>query len=224
MRRPLLFLCVCLFVLIALGMQVFSPPPWEGKPNLRGADIVISGQVYDKEYREYEGEKVLILFLKSVSNLNSVFNSKEKVRCEILIDTLPHLEDGSVYLPCLGSVVTVRGKWKEFTQASNPGEFDLARYYGVEGIVGGLSNVQILGGNTSYWWLREMLYQCKQRWMQNLYEVFAPKEASVLAKMLLGDGSGLDEEIRELYQSAGIAHILSISGVLNLIFGFFNSA
>lgn len=213
MRRPLLFLCVCMFIFMALIMHIYSPPPWEGKPGLRGKDVVISGQVYDKEYREYENEKVLILFLKSVSTSSSDFNSKEKIRCEIVMDTLPCLEDGNVYLPCMGNRVTVRGVWQEFSQATNPGEFDAARYYGVDGIVGGLTKVQLLGSNRSYWWLREMLFRCKWKWIQNLYKAFETKEASILAKMLLGDGSGLDGEIRELYQSAGIAHILSISGL-----------
>lgn len=213
MRRPLLFLCLCLFIVIALIMQVFSPPPWKGKPGLRGADIVINGLVYDKEFREYEGEKVLILFLKSVSNSNSDFKSKEKIRCEIFYEALPLTEDGSVFLPCLGANITVRGTWKEFARATNPGEFDLARYYGVEGIVGGLTNAEIVSAGTSYWCLREALFQYKQKMVRNLYQAFEEKEASVLAKMLLGDGSGLDEDIRELYQSAGIAHILSISGL-----------
>ena len=62
MRRPLLFLCVCMFIFMALIMHIYSPPPWEGKPGLRGKDVVISGQVYDKENRENENEQVLILF------------------------------------------------------------------------------------------------------------------------------------------------------------------
>ena len=78
MRRPLLFLCVLLFAFIALGMHVLKPPPWEGKALLRGEKVLLSGQVCDKEYREYENEQVLILFLQSVTSQNSDFNSKEK--------------------------------------------------------------------------------------------------------------------------------------------------
>ncbi len=212
MRRPLLFLCVLLFAFIALGMQILKPPPWEGKTLLRGEEVMLSGQVYDKEYREYENGRVLILFLKSVTSQNSDFNSKEKIRCEIPIQTLPTSEEGNVYLPCLGERVLIKGNWQEFSKATNPGEFDLARYYGIERIVGGVTDVEVLQSGTSYWWLRETLFQCKLRWTKNLYAAFEPKEASILAKMLLGEG-GLDAEIRDLYQSAGIAHILSISGL-----------
>lgn len=212
MRRPLLFLCVLLFAFIALGMQMFESPPWEGKSLLRGEEVILSGQVYDKEYREYEDGQVLILFLKSVTSQNSDFNSKEKIRCEISLSALPVSEEGKAYLPCLGERVLIRGNWQEFSKATNPGEFDLARYYGIEGIVGGVTEAQLLRAGSSYWWIREKLFQCKHKWSNNLYAVFEPKEASVLAKMLLGEG-GLDEEIRDLYQSAGIAHILSISGL-----------
>ncbi len=212
MRRPLLLLCVLLFALVALGMQIFESPPWEKKTLLRGEEVILSGQVYDKEYREYENERVLLLFLKSVTSQNSDFNSKEKIRCEISLSTLPALEEGKAYLPCLGERVLLRGSWQDFSKATNPGEFDYAKYYAVEGIVGGVAEAEVLQRGSSYWWLREKLFQCKLKWVNNLYAVFEPKEASVLAKMLLGEG-GLDEEIRNLYQSAGIAHILSISGL-----------
>ena len=39
------------------------------------------------------------------------------------------------------------------------------------------------------------------------------KDDGVLSAMLLGDKTELDSEIKSLYQAAGIAHVLAISGL-----------
>ncbi len=225
MRRPLLCLCVCLFLIIALGMQIFYPLPFGGDaPVWAEEKVCLCGQVYDKEYRENNGKEVLIIYLQSIyfsgegeaSHQKSIQNINDfsfhypkinefigKIRCEINTgDDIP-----------LGARVTVKGCWQAFSHATNPGEFDLANYYAIEGVYGNLSDAEILGTGKGYWFIRERLYQLRQRLVNNLYTAFAPKEASILAKMLLGENTGLDKEIRELYQENGIVHILSISGL-----------
>ena len=115
--------------------------------------------------------------------------------------------------PQLGTILRISGVWKTYEHASNPGEFDPANYYAIEGIGATLKEVRILKMDTNRWPIREGLYQLRQYLIGNLYRAFPEKEASILAKMLLGDGSGLDREIRDLYQANGIVHILSISGL-----------
>lgn len=39
------------------------------------------------------------------------------------------------------------------------------------------------------------------------------EDGSIFAAMLLGDKSGMSEEIRDLYQKNGIAHLLAVSGL-----------
>lgn len=229
MRRPLLFLCMCLFVLIALGMQIINPPPWNSSVTVSEGDTVfLIGQVYKKEYRVSYGEELLVLHLQSIQysketdvsfhelkqskNQLSNNNPIENVICEINMNELPKLA-GERYLPRLGEEIFLKGEWGVFAHATNPGEFDLANYYAIEGIEGSLEKVEILAAGERYWKWREFLFQCRQKLLKNLYTAFSQKEASILGKMLLGDGSGLDKEIKELYQENGIVHILSISGL-----------
>lgn len=226
MRRPLLCGCVCLFVVLALWMQITNSPPWNvDNTHWEGEEVLLTGQVYRKEYRISYGEEILVLYLKSVlysteadasylqmqqaSKKLSEINPIENIICEIYMSDL---SEGS-FLPALGSNVLVKGSWQGFTHATNPGEFDAGNYYAIEGICAKLSKAGLLGADKKSWPLREKLYQLKQHLTERLYEAFPQKEASLLAKMLLGDGSGLDKEIRELYQSNGIIHILSISGL-----------
>ncbi len=232
MRRPLLNVCICLFICVALWMQKTASPPFAGDcTGWEGKEVLLMGQVYQKEYRMYYGEELLILYLDTVfyseetllsEETNSKFskklseiNPREKIICELNISELP--EGG--FIPKLGNKVALRGTWQSFVHATNPGEFDAADYYAIMEIGARIEDGKLEALNEGYWPLRENLYQVKQVLLSNLYEAFEPKEASILAKMLLGDGSGLDKEVRDLYQRNGIVHILSISGVntLNLV-------
>lgn len=226
MGRPLFVVCICLFVSIALWTQLQNPPPWIGDATgWEGETVLLAGQVYEKEYRISYGEEILVLHLKSIlysteadaSCLQmkpafkklSEINPANNVICEIHLSRLP---EGSL-MPALGSQVFLRGEWQGMEHATNPGEFDAANYYVIEGVGARLKNAELLGAGKEGWPIREALYQLRQYLLKNLYAGFPQKEASILAKMLLGVDSGLDEAVRDLYQDNGIVHILSISGL-----------
>ena len=61
--------------------------------------------------------------------------------------------------------------------------------------------------------LQDMLFHFRERMKQIFLACLEKTKAGVLSTMLLGDRTGLDPDIREMYQSAGISHILAISGV-----------
>ncbi len=121
--------------------------------------------------------------------------------------------------PRLGSRILVSGRFAYFSTATNPGEFDLARYYHILGIGGSLEKSEILQEQEPYSKVREGLFCLRSFWKKRLYECFPEKEASVLCTMLLGDKTSLDAEIKDLYQRNGIVHILSISGLHITIIG-----
>ncbi len=226
MRRPLLFVCICLFVCVAAWMQITNPPPFEtDHTGWAGETVLLTGRVYQKEYRIHYGEEILVLYLDSImysdepnmvltnqsqfSKRLSDINSFSKVICEMKVDDLPV----GGYVPKLGSQVVLQGTWQNYQHASNPGEFDAADYYAILGIGACVREARLYAAGEDFWGLREKLYVCRKKWTQNIYDSLPQKEASILAKMLLGDGSGLDDEIRDLYQANGIVHILSISGL-----------
>lgn len=216
MRRPLLFGCICLFVLIALWTKIKHPLPRSSNATWEGRVVTLVGQVYQKEYRVSYGEEKFLLYLDSVSILAEdgspsiqADNIPDNFICEI---TRTELQQAG-FQPSLGSHIVIEGTLQSFLHATNEGEFDAANYYAIEGIGGRVKNVTILRVDNQRWWIREALYRLRQRLLHNLYLAFPEKEASLLAKMLLGDGSGLNKEIKDLYQSNGIVHILSISGL-----------
>lgn len=225
MRRPLLLVCTCLFISMALWTQITNPLPrtaeaadWEGET------MLFIGQVYDKEIRTRYGETILVLYLKSIlysteadasysevkqasKKLSDVISTKNLI-CEISREQLQKM-----HIPDMGSEVFLRGKWQNMSHATNPGEFDAADYYRISDIGACIKSAQLLGAGVTSRPFREALFQLKEKWVGNLYAVFPQKEASLLAKMLLGVGNGLDEEVQDLYRKNGIIHILSISGL-----------
>lgn len=217
MRRPLLCGCICLFVLLAIWTKLTHPLPRTVSDTVgEGEYVTLSGQVYQKEYRISYGEEKIRFYLKSVTfsdqsklSENQRNNTHKNIICDVPAEVCKELGR----IPPLGCHIMAEGVLQTFSHATNDGEFDAANYYAIEGISAALKEVHILKTDAKRWPIREGLYQLRQYLLGNLYRAFPEKEASILAKMLLGDGSGLDREIRDLYQGGGIVHILSISGL-----------
>ena len=240
-KRPLLCGCLMLIAVIVLYQRLVDPPPWE--PQLPGEWdgqlLTVTGQVYEKEVRTLYGQEVLILYLKSVTVLSDTGSGdgesipyiseqkiKDKLICRLSAEQAAWLNMSAGGLTgqkgiapaleqqiCLGSRVAVQGKLELYTHATNPGEWDSADYNLITGVAGQLKQAQLLGSDNGKWQIREWLYRCRIWLKGRLYQALPQKEASILARMLLGEKYGLDQEVKELYQNNGIAHVLAISGL-----------
>lgn len=206
MRRPLLFGSFCLVALIAL---IYCRGPAEslaGPPD--GTQLIVTGQVCDKDDNSFEiqiSEIISNAAFRQQDNSNYSKHNKLIISC----DTQELF---------IGAEVTIRGDFYHFSPATNPGEFDFAKYYQSMGYLGRIYDAEVLAvsGDAG---LREYLYGLRMMWKARLYEVFPKKEASVMAAILLGEKRDVDEEIRGLYERNGIVHILSISGLHITIIG-----
>lgn len=105
------------------------------------------------------------------------------------------------------------------SKPTNPGEFDAQAYYRARGItfLGYLrqGHIQNERNNRIQQGLLKYRWSSQQAFSQLLPEPYA----GVLNAMLLGDSTGLDSELKKLYQKSGIAHILAISGLHISILG-----
>ena len=259
-RRPLLCGCLALIAVIVLYQCLADPPPWEPQlpRDLTGQQVIVTGQVYEKEVRTLYGKQILLLYLRSVTvssdtgsgDGGSVPNFseqqikdkkiKDKLICQLNIDQMacesvsdrePVIEgtrklsdqetamestrklSDQEWQVCLGSRVAVQGELALYSHATNPGEWDSADYYLINGVSGSLKQAKLLGSDNGQWWLRERLKRCRNWLCQRLHQALPQQEAAILAKMLLGEKDGLDQELKELYQNNGIAHVLAISGL-----------
>ena len=113
----------------------------------------------------------------------------------------------------VGQTLIVTGKVNLWKSASNDGNFDAKKFYESKKIDFQLKDAVVnntYGNSQSF---GEKLYQLKQKVLYVYKTNLKEEDAGVLSTMTLGDKSLLDTETRQLYQKAGISHVLAISGL-----------
>lgn len=130
--------------------------------------------------------------------------------------------EGSMPLPLPGQICSVKGHFLELSPATNEGEFSLPSYYKGEGISGVFQakTIELVRGESSPF--AKELFTLKQSLGNRIDALFPEETAGFLKSLFLGERSGITLSEKNLYQSAGISHILAISGLhLSLLGGFF---
>ncbi|MCD8150122.1 MAG: DNA internalization-related competence protein ComEC/Rec2 [Clostridiales bacterium] len=113
----------------------------------------------------------------------------------------------------------MRGEAEAFPHAANDGNFDLADYYRSQNISFRVFADDIVTQNETKWNLKECLFQVQKRISSVFAEELNARDAGVLATLVAGNKGLMDTEIKEMYQDAGISHILAISGLHISILG-----
>lgn len=197
--RPLCCVCLVLILLQSANMIVkggeslVEIPAFSIFREEQEKSIHIHGQVYKKINKS----NYQILFLKN----NSVEDSRLLIYDKEFSD-----------VP-IGKYILIKGKLGFFERATNPGGFDEALYYARQNIYGRVMCEKILEVSGDSHILREGLFQLKTLWNRKIVECIGEKNGSILAAMILGEKSEMDVDVKELYQSNGISHILAISGL-----------
>ena len=130
--------------------------------------------------------------------------------------------EGSMPLPLPGQICSVKGHFLELSPATNEGEFSLPSYYKGEGISGVFQakTIELVRGESSPF--AKELFTLKQSLGNRIDALFPEETAGFLKSLFLGERSGITLSEKSLYQSAGISHILAISGLhLSLLGEFF---
>lgn len=118
----------------------------------------------------------------------------------------------------IGDTIIVNGKVQTLETARNEGNFDEKSFYQSQKIdmkFYGEKAKTVASGS----YLEKRLYQKKEEVKEVYEKILGSKEAGVLSTMVLGDKELLDDKIKEIYQKAGISHILAISGLHISIIG-----
>ena len=130
--------------------------------------------------------------------------------------------EGSTPLLLPGQICSVKGHFLELNPASNEGEFSLTHYYKGEGISGVFqaNTLELIQGESSPF--AKELFTLKQSLGNRIDMLYTEDPAAFLKSLFLGERSGMTLSEKNLYQSAGISHILAISGLhLSLLGEFF---
>jgi competence protein ComEC len=174
-----------------------------------GDEIYITARVKTKDSSKIYLDSIII----TECDIHQRQNIPVKDQLTIEYDEIKSVDT----LPKIGQTVELSGVFKAYSKATNPGEFDTYTYYRQLNIGGRLQNVEIKSENSNdeknYSHIKELMFEIRSYCIARLQKVFPEKEAGIMCRILLGDRTGLDSDVENLYKKSGIIHILSISGL-----------
>lgn len=203
MRRP-----VCWLALLFLCLLFPFVKQWNWRSNLpefKEERVILEGEVAEKSRKENFYGETLELTLKDVSVIRE--GKMSFLEGKYLV-TLKQKEEVKI-----GRKVRVEASPSAMEEATNPGQFDLGKWYYSNGILGRFQKGEILAQSSAYKPLKEALWKFREDSFQLLKTSLGEKDGALIAAMILGEKSGLEAESKELYQRNGISHILAISGL-----------
>ena len=170
-----------------------------------GECVTVWGHVYKKEKKN----KQFIFYLDKCSFMQG----NEISACNHIII----YSDSD--LVSIGDSVKLLGQLKIFEKAKNEGGFDRCQFYYAQGIDFAVSLKKIQAVKKGKTRVAEGLYRLRTRMVEVINHELSAPDSGILEAMLYGDKNELEEEIKALYLAAGIAHVLSISGLHISIIG-----
>ena len=225
-------LCLTLFILNFYSVNHRYRAERESIGYILPLQAVLRGKVMYVEEQEKKWKLLLSACIvdTALEKKNSSIKNEEKyqkrndLHFQKLILYLPKEStgEGSMPLPLPGQICSVKGHFLELSPATNEGEFSLPSYYKGEGISGVFQakTIGLVRGESSPF--AKELFTLKQSLGNRIDALFPEETAGFLKSLFLGERSGITLSEKSLYQSAGISHILAISGLhLSLLGGFF---
>lgn len=236
MRRPLCLLCLIFVLLVMIYMTAFADiyldPDQKvslSEGTYQAGEIVISegeDQKQEISRSETDNREQEISLPENESNhklYGYIYATEEKNGRSVLYiksteenrSVICYLSEEVSSLQSLkiGYQVIIKGKVRRFEAASNDGQFDVRKYYAGMGISYSMTNCAYEVMMKKPWPVRQGLFVIRKKLAHSLDALLSEEDSGVLKAMLLGDKSGMTEEIKGLYQRTGIAHIVAVSGL-----------
>ncbi len=157
--------------------------------------------------------------IQTYEKSNRWMQIRENARCRVLAFLRPETEEEIAVLRS-GSRVCLKGTLYRPVGNGNPGEIDLRSHDEAQNIVYRMNHTVVIdtlsAGAHGLMTVTDGLFSA----MQDSFERIADeKDAGSIRSVLMGDKSGLDQNLGRLFRDGGIAHILAVSGLHVSLFG-----
>lgn len=177
--------------------------------------IVLCGGVDLKEYErdnksvEITGKVTDKMFKNNAYCLHIKCKGKNKNSNKYII----YLKNQNAFDFKIGQTVKLKGRYQNFSRPENDGQFDSRKYYRIRGYEASIKGATVTHSGKRYAYIKEWLFSVKENTKRVYFAYMDESEAGTLSAMVLGDKTGLDADVKDLYQAAGISHVLSLSGL-----------
>lgn len=237
-NRPLL--CVCLVLLFMISVvtagggkrfiKELRPSPVE----LYAKDeenVTVQGTIYRQEQKEtyqkiyLKDSRVYLDSNQSRSDIEAdtykkLFQNKKSFKTSNINQVNTQISDIKILI-CLksdqkfhiGNKIQLTGEVAFFDNARNPGNFDQRFYYQKQDIHASIwaEHATLIDDRRDG--LKDWLADFRMQWKEVLKYELGEQKGAILAAVLLGEKSEMDQDVKELYQANGVGHILAISGL-----------
>lgn len=165
----------------------------------------------------YDGVKVSVTGIVKAKQ----YDSSGKLTSMVVGDCICYTQACNILTePVIGGEACVTGLIHEFTPPMNLGEFDFKTYYAARGIWFYIFTSEVNITSEQHPSFRETVLQFRKSVATKVRQ-YCPFESGTINTLLLADKSGLSPERKDLYERAGVAHFLVISGLhISAIGGF----
>lgn len=193
------------FLLGMLHCQNAVSSLWK-EPPITKAQVVLEGEIYGME----SGERYRRIHLKNTSYR---LKGTQYPVSGVLV-----YYSGSAELK-IGNKIVVYGILDSFEPAGNPGQFNFQEYYRMKKISCRMKGdrIEVLENKQDHF--RQRMYELGEYFGKVLEKVMSSEDSALYRAVLLGDKSKLEPDTRDIYQTMGISHLLSISGLHVSIIG-----
>ena len=199
---------------------------------LADSHTTIEGTVLEVQKRD--DEKYRLIVKVSTPNLEGekgMLNriSKDSIRGgskdgKILVNVFGDLNQISSFADIAGRTVQVYGKVELPAQRRNPKTFDYRLYLQTRGIHVLMNvaphDVELIRGDVNSRGIRgdvkffiNALSKLRHSFIHNATNSMSPHNAGILIGMLFGDKNLLGDDVYDMFQKNGVAHILAVSGL-----------
>ncbi|MCL2618843.1 MAG: competence protein ComEC family protein, partial [Defluviitaleaceae bacterium] len=209
---------------VAITLSVAPPDPNVEELARRNGEAVFAGRIVQLTTTRNGNQRATVV-LSSVRHGGEVFESRARLTAVISEQSFTRYDlyrpDYAYSVPVyeLANPEVVNGQYIVFTgtprqlrRSRNPGGFNEFVFYRSRGIDYSVTP-QILHAGEVRRTPLTVLDDFRGRIAQ-IYDAALPeREAGIARSIILGDRAGLERDVTELFRRAGIAHILTISGL-----------
>ncbi len=200
---------ISLVILILISTKLgffypYTPPP--GGINANFIGTVTSIRSFENSYGGGNTYRLSVKVIRpSINNLNNIF---------IDISDESYLSNNI----SVGTIISAKGVLEDFDRVTNPGQFDSRTYYRNEQYSGSFKaeNISVLPESAWHslrYFIPHHLYEIRSKIIANYKLILGDPDSGTLSAMVMGDKSGLSDEIKNLYRDNSISHLLAISGL-----------
>lgn len=211
-RRPLFTVCVAVIILIACllyfrGEAFFASEAKKAENQFKtGEKVDFSGEI--TRIQENDDKQVITLrdaLIVGRRSRSDVCTPLESAGLLLYLQSDEQLFLGERVIGC--------GEIQRIEKPTNPGQFHARNYYNARKIDFQIFSAVIKEKDEKADWYLECIRKIKHKLKSGIAHVFGEEDRGIMESVLLGDRQKLDSEVSDLYQLAGIAHLLAISGL-----------